>query len=763
MMRTGLLAACLLLGLNLIGGCSGGGRAQTGLAGLEAQAPAASPASNIEAADVVAGGLAGFLALPQDAPRSASAPPSDEDRLCLGTEWEASLQHNKVDAANFTPQYAGASGRIFQDDAAYAIYRFSNLAEYGGKKQLVLGWSDAGDTPQDVYVAIANFSLGRWDWYTLSKDWKATLPGFADYISPGANTYVLVASLDNGSFILDYVLAGNNTLPQMQVTTDLDPNPLKNIAPRVVSFNASGSRSYGGSIESFDFDWEGDGNWDVEGNLDGLGIHEFSAGNYDTTVRATDNLGQQNTYVVSFAAIDPANSAPTASFTRSPESGEGPLTVQFDASGSTDGMGGYITKYEWDFAYGGGYEYVSDSPLAEWTFTLAGANQVTLRVTDNYLATHSVTFPVTLTKGWQTNGIVGNMDTRYRLAMCTSGTGAEARACVAFYRFQQDDLCFVRAITANGSSWAGYTNPVSPALKAGYSPSMDVLPGGIPIIAYGQTGNSGYDLYCVKADDFAATGWSNPSLIDGGNNYGIGSSLRVINTIPCVAVYDPSKSSGSSYVLYFQANDGMGTTWKLPQIALMAAPGVDFESITLGRATDGLFKDPIIAAGYRNGLVHTGTYITSASNIDGTSWDAPTVLEGWTTRGNFVDVNGKPAYVGSELGKTAPAGSFIRSLDGDGNAWPTEMTEYADSSIANVCLAVDGRPEIYYQDGPTSRLLKVRASDDDAIAWSEPELVWNYMGEYECELNGTVVNGKPVLAYVYWSGNTKEIRCLSWY
>ena len=26
-----------------------------------------------------------------------------------------------------------------------------------------------------------------------------------------------------------------------------------------------------------------------------------------------------------------------------------------------------------------------------------------------------------------------------------------------------------------------------------------------------------------------------------------------------------------------------------------------------------------------------------------------------------------------------------------------------------------------------------------------------------------VVNGKPVLAYVYWSGNTKEIRCLSWY
>ncbi|MEZ5337088.1 MAG: PKD domain-containing protein [bacterium] len=755
-------AALLLLCCCCLTACGGGrdGSPTALLAGAEQTQPATLSEDAALLQEPAA--LAGLPPLPLEAPRSSSAPPSDADRLCLGEEWENALASNKVAGDVFSPEFAGAAGRDLSD-AAYAIFRFSNLAEYTGKKQLVLGWSAAGDTPQDVRVALSNYALGRWEWHSMPAGMKLPLSGFADYVSPAGNTFALVVSLDNGNFILDYVLAGGSTLPQMQVTTDLDPDPLKNIAPRVVSFNATASRSYGGSLTGFDFDWEGDGVWDLENDPDGLGIHQFQAGNYETRVRVTDNLGQQAELSIIFTVIDPDNQPPTASFTRTPTGGDGPLTVQFDASGSFDGMGGYITRYEWDFADGGGYEYVSDSPEAEWTFTLAGANQVTLRVTDNYLATHSVTLPVTLSKGWRTQGIVGNMDTRYRLAMCTSGSGVDARACVAFFRFDAKDLCFVRAITANGSTWAGYSNPVSTALDTGFSPSMDVLPGGIPIIAYGQAGSGGYDLYCVSADDFAATGWSAPSKIDAGNNYGIGSSLRVINTIPCVAVLDPTKSSGTSYVLYFQANDGMGTTWKQPQIALMAAPGFDFESVTLGRASDGLFRDPIIAAGYRTGLEYKGTCFTAATNIDGTSWDAPAVRDGWTSRGNFVDVNGRPAYAGCGLGQSDPAGYFIRSLDGDGDGWPAEQTGYADSSIANVCLVVDGRPEIYYQDEPTSRLLKVRAGDDDATAWGEPELVWNYMGEYACELNGTVVNGKPVLAYVYWNGSTREIRCLSWY
>src|SRR5690606_3008768 len=106
--------------------------------------------------------------------------------------------------------------------------------------------------------------------------------------------------------------------------------------------------------------------------------------------------------------------------------------------------GGYITRYEWDFAPGGDYEFVSDSPLASWTFSIAGANSITLRVTDNYHATHHITLPVTLTKGWHSQTIVGNSETRGEIGMCTTGVGSDARACIAYQEYAPHDLRFVR-------------------------------------------------------------------------------------------------------------------------------------------------------------------------------------------------------------------------------------------------------------------------------------------------------------------------------
>ena len=87
--------------------------------------------------------------------------------------------------------------------------------------------------------------------------------------------------------------------------------------------------------------------------------------------------------------------APVAAFEYTPQSGTAPLTVDFDASGSTDSDGN-ITKYEWDFNGDGAYEFNGNGvPTTSVTFYRAGTYDVVLRVTDDDgtmdTETHSLT------------------------------------------------------------------------------------------------------------------------------------------------------------------------------------------------------------------------------------------------------------------------------------------------------------------------------------------------------------------------------------
>lgn len=73
-----------------------------------------------------------------------------------------------------------------------------------------------------------------------------------------------------------------------------------------------------------------------------------------------------------------AKSKPTASFTREPAGGSPPLTVEFDASASSD-TDGTITGYQWIFGDGGTGSGVKVSHV----YSAEGTYNVTLSVTDN--------------------------------------------------------------------------------------------------------------------------------------------------------------------------------------------------------------------------------------------------------------------------------------------------------------------------------------------------------------------------------------------
>lgn len=83
----------------------------------------------------------------------------------------------------------------------------------------------------------------------------------------------------------------------------------------------------------------------------------------------------------------PANSPPVASFTATPSSGIAPLTVEFDASASTDSDGS-IVAYHWNF---GDNSAAGSGVTTSHSFQAAGTYTVTLTVTDSGGATGSAT------------------------------------------------------------------------------------------------------------------------------------------------------------------------------------------------------------------------------------------------------------------------------------------------------------------------------------------------------------------------------------
>jgi PKD repeat protein len=170
-------------------------------------------------------------------------------------------------------------------------------------------------------------------------------------------------------------------------TAAFDAQPSSGEVPLDVTFDASASSDFDGSVVSYDWDF-GDG-----GTGSGATIsHTYSsAGSYTATLTVTDDDGATATATQSIEVV-PGNSPPTASFTTTPSSGTVPLAVAFDASASSD-LDGSVASYAWDF--GDGSQAIGSAP--SHTYTAAGIYTVTLTVTDDGGAAAQATDTVSVT------------------------------------------------------------------------------------------------------------------------------------------------------------------------------------------------------------------------------------------------------------------------------------------------------------------------------------------------------------------------------
>ena len=255
--------------------------------------------------------------------------------------------------------------------------------------------------PQDASAFIdqtATFSVSAQGTVPLQYQWQRDGQNIVGATSASYTTDTLVAT-DNGAlFSVDITNSvGTVTSSTAQLTVSVIPNQTPSasfsvnnssgIAPLTVNFDASASVDSDGTIDSYSWDF---GNGETDTGI--IPSYLFNTpGVYTVSLTVTDNEGESDTTTTNISVSAIGSQLPTAVFSATPLSGIAPLTVDFDATASTD-PDGTIETYSWDFGEGNSGTGVTTNH----TFDTQGTYNVTLTVTDNNGNTATVTTAITV-------------------------------------------------------------------------------------------------------------------------------------------------------------------------------------------------------------------------------------------------------------------------------------------------------------------------------------------------------------------------------
>lgn len=233
---------------------------------------------------------------------------------------------------------------------------------------------------EGTFSILANTTTPGVD-YTIG---RPTTPGtapvrylFEDTAATSGNVEYYVAAFDGNASSE----GGQSNAVSLQLsqgpTAQLDLDVSEGNAPLTVNFDAGSSIDPDGTIDKYEFDF-GEGNGFEDFGTTFLADNEYTElGNFTASVRVTDNEGNTD---VAARVINISGQEPVAKFHLDIDFGEVPLTVNFDATFSSD-PDGSIETYEFDFGAGAGFvDYGTTTPFL---FPDTGTHTIRLRVTDD--------------------------------------------------------------------------------------------------------------------------------------------------------------------------------------------------------------------------------------------------------------------------------------------------------------------------------------------------------------------------------------------
>ena len=394
-----------------------------------------------------------------------------------------------------------------------------------------------------------------------------------------------------------------------------------------------------------------------------------------------------------------ANTPPTALLVSDPGFGPAPLTVSFDATGSTD-TDGTITTYDWDWEGDGTYDLLDGGATPTYVYNTPGSYMATVRVTDD-----------------------------------DGATGTD-----------QDGI----QVNSPGPTW--HHSGVTSSSDIGQFSSLAEV-GGCPAISYWDA--TSQNLLYVIANDALGAVWGTPVTVDNsgqvGRIGGVGNytSMVVVQISPAIAYYRDGK------LYYTRSGDGMGNTWNAP-----APAAIDGDvAQDVGECASMALINGNPAISYYDRTYGDLLYIR-ANDGSGSAWDPPVLVDGagapyigWST--SLADVGGHPMISYQFIDTRQLLLSYASDANGAAGMWsfvsPTIDTQVADYGTSLIDLG--GLPAIAYGNMATFKLNFVRATDATLFAWITPiEVagVWPVANGDWCSMK--IYNGAPAISY-FANGN----------
>jgi PKD repeat protein len=478
-------------------------------------------------------------------------------------------------------------------------------------------------------------------------------------------------------------------------------------------------------------DYGNDGTFDssfsaLPGSLDwNHSYDEF--GSHALRAVLTDNWGASDEETNTFVLLE--NHPPDAQLIADVTSGPAPLTVNFDASGSSDADAGQTLSYYWDFTGTGSFA----GPLSaqeSFTYYEYGLRGAWVRVMDEKGSYDDAFVEITATSGWEVPLYIVGPATDGLNTPEISTAIVNGNPAVAYVR--SGKLFFARSNSPDGTSWTSAALIDAPAWGA-VEPALSEI-NGVPAIAYlTQDG----DVRYVYAQDADGVGWNAPLVLYNISGNGAACDLQLINGNPAVAWVDSLShlryiraltvsgdlwpgspidlSANGTYVFsqeiemkvvagmpsiaacgqtdlhYFHALDADGTAWGLPQTpftgTLRHAAGMD--------VVPGLPDLPVIAFWQSDGL-----YATTANDPAGLSWTAPVQILASEPIGQFSAPEVEIARIGGTMATMSRTSDYFASNDALGTSWGAKsgIFNFSNDLFSYDLMEVGGKPFVVIED-----------------------------------------------------------------
>lgn len=470
--------------------------------------------------------------------------------------------------------------------------------------------------------------------------------------------------------------------------------------------------------------------------------------------------GQQaSVAAVMLRTLNPANQLPQALLAASPLSGDLPLLVDFDASGSSD-PDGSILDYAWDFDGNGTYEEFSDGPQVSHSYSTPGLRLVRVRVTDNDLARATATLQINVTPPGNASPI----------ALCTPALiGAQVPLTVDFdatASFDPDGLITRYDWDFNGDGlWEGY--------DAGPQPSFVFSAPGNFNLGLRVTDNAGAQSLLALPVNLNVTGNVPPTAAllpapTGGLaplqvSFDASLSSDVDGTIVnyewdfngdgLFDAYGDAPSAEYSFIL-----SGSYST-RLRVTDDSGAQDIASQTITVGDVTHAVLQaSPSEAAPGTTVQLSAAGSSNPGSALAQFEWD----LNG---DGSYESDSGDspfaqvllpaiPGHLTVSVRVTAQSGAQAtasRRLTAQGWANSPDPAAAGLFGTTTTVAIVAGHPAIAYRENNQLNLRYVRALDPEGSAWG-PAVTVDSEGSNGQTPSLQVVNGYPAISYHYFTG-----------